>query len=436
MRISLALFLLTNAISAQADASQFWPQWRGPLFTGEAPHAKPPIEWNEQKNIRWKVELPGHGHGTPVIWGDRIFVTAAIPFGDELDPVPDNAPGAHDNKPVTRKQRYVAIALSRKDGNVLWQQTLVELLPHSGAHGSGSLASASPVTDGETLFAAFGSQGLFALNAEDGELIWKKDFGDMTVKHGHGEGSSPVLHGDRIAVVWDHEEDSFLVVLNKKTGEEVWRKQRDEMTSWASPIVVEHNGKSQLIVSGTKRIRGYDLDDGAVIWECGGMSQNIVASPVHLDGIVIAGSSYEKRAMFGIKLAGAKGDISGTENVLWSTRRSTPYVPSPLLYDGWLYFLAHYQNVLSQMRPETGTPHNRFRLGPLYNIYASPVAANGHIYVSDLDGMTMVLKPGEEGLEQIAVNQLDEVFSASAALADGEIYLRGARYLYCIAADG
>ncbi|MHC5066608.1 MAG: outer membrane protein assembly factor BamB family protein [Planctomycetota bacterium] len=436
MRISLALLLLAGTATAQAEAQAYWPQWRGPLFTGEAPQAKPPIEWSEKKNIRWKVEVPGLGHSTPVIWGDRVFVTSALPFGEELDPVPDDAPGAHNNAPLTRKQRFLAFALSRKDGSILWQSTLRESLPHAGGHTTSSFASASPMTDGESLFAFFGSDGLYALDAKSGEVIWEKDLGNMRVKHGHGEGASPVIHDDRIVVTWDHEAESFVVALNKKTGEEIWRKQRDEVTSWASPIVVEHAGRVQVIVPGTSRIRSYDLKDGTVIWESGGMSQNIVATPVHADGIVIVGSSYEKRSMYAIKLDAAAGDITGTENVLWSTRRSTPYVPSPLLYDGHLYFLAHYQNVLSQMPLEAGTPHNRFRLGPLYNIYASPVAADGRIYVSDLAGATMVMKPGPEGLEQLAVNQLDEVFSASAALVDGEIYLRGAQYLYCISEDG
>ena len=428
-------FLATLAQAQEDGKDRFWPHWRGPLATGVAPHADPPIEWSETKNIRWKVEIPGKGHGTPVIWGDRVFVTTAIPVGEQVEPVPDDAPGAHDNASVTRKQRYIAMALSRKDGEILWQRTLREQLPHAGGHVSGSLASASPVTDGERLYVYFGSQGLYCLDL-DGVVLWEKDLGDMSVKHGHGEGSSPVLHGDKLVINWDHEEQSFVAALDKHTGEERWRTERNEVTSWSSPIVVEHDGRHQVIVNGTRRLQGYDLETGEAIWECSGLSHNIVASPVAGDGMVFAGSSYEKRAFLAIVLEGAKGDITGTANVAWFHRRGTPYVPSPLLYGEWLYFLSHYQNVLSRVRAKTGKlPQGPFRLGGLFDIYASPVGAAGRIYVTDRAGMTLVMAHGGEDPELLATNQLDDSFCASAALVEKELYLRGARYLYCIAAD-
>ncbi len=423
------------ALSAVSVAQQNWPQWRGPLATGVAPRATPPTQWSETENLRWKAEVPGFGHSTPIVWGDRVFVTTAIPFGGQVDAVPDDAPGAHDNAPVTQRQEFAILALARADGEVLWQQTLRKQLPYAGAHKSGSLASASPVTDGEHLIAFFGSHGIYCLDF-DGELVWEHDLGKMQVKHGHGEGSSPVLHGDTVVVNWDHEGPSFLVAFDKRTGEQRWRVERDEVTSWSSPIVVEHGGKPQLIVNGTKRVRAHDLATGEVIWECGGLSHNVVASPVAAEGLVFVASSYEKRALLAIQLEGARGDLTGGDNILWQRRRRAPYVPSPLLYDGKLYFLNHYQGVLTRVTAKTGAePLGPFRLPGIHEVYASPVAADGRIYITDRSGETVVLSHGDAAPEVLARNRLDTGISASLALVDAEIYVRGTRHLYCVAAE-
>ncbi len=416
---------------ARADDS--WSQWRGPLATGVAPDADPPVEWSEEKNVRWKVALPGRGHSTPIVRGDHVFVTAAVPFGEAFAPRNDTAPGAHHNSPVTHRHRFVVIAIGRRDGNILWQRTVHEEIPHEGVHQSGTYASSSPVTDGETVFAFFGSHGLYALDLK-GRSRWTKQFGKMHTKHGHGEGSSPVLHGEFLVVNWDHEGQSFLVALDKRAGTEFWRVEREEVTSWATPIVGEHDGRPQLIVSGTGRVRGHELATGKVIWECGGLSNNIVASPVAADGMVFAGSSYETRAMIAIRLKGARGNITGTDRVAWTRRQRTPYVPSPLLYGDSLYFLRHYQGILSRIEATTGKERlGPFRLDAIYDVYASPVAAAGRVYVTDRRGMTMVISHDEKDPRVLARNQLDDGFSASAALVGRELFLRGERYLYCLA---
>jgi outer membrane protein assembly factor BamB len=411
-------------------ADRFWPQWRGPLATGVAPHADPPVYWSETENVRWKVELPGRGHSTPVVWGDRVFVTTAIPSGE---PVPAAArPGAHDNAASTRRQRFAVLALDRRDGRVLWQRTLGEELPREGGHLTASFASPSPVTDGEHLFAFFGSHGLYALDL-DGEVAWQADLGDMETLHGHGEGASPALAGDLLVVNWDHEGQSFVVAFDKRRGRRRWTVERDEPTSWATPIVVEHGGRRQVVVSGTRRVRGYDLADGRVVWECGGLSANVVASPVAGDGMVFAGSSYDTRALLAIRLDGARGDLTGGDRVAWRRDRGTPYVPSPLLYRGALYFLTHYQPVLNRVDARTGRDRpGAFRLSGLGNVYASPVAAAGRVYITDRAGATLVLADGDRP-EVLALNRLDDRFSASAALAGRELYLRGERRLYCLA---
>ena len=423
----------TTNNTVQREAELYWGQWRGPFATGVAPHADPPVTWSEDKNIRWKVEIPGLGHSSPIVWGDKVFITTAIPYGDQVTPVPDNMPGAHDNAPLTLHQEFVVIALSRDNGRTLWRRTVRKELPRAVRHNTGTFASASPTTDGEHLFVFFGSAGLYALDL-DGELLWDLDFGDMAAKHGHGEGSSPVLYRDTLVVNWDHEEQSFVVALDKNTGKERWRKQRNEVTSWSSPIVVEHRGRHQVIVPGTWRVRSYDLETGDVIWECGGLSNNIVATPVSANGMVFLGSSYEKRAMLAIRLEGAKGDIGQTENLVWMRRASTPYVPSPLLYGDWLYFMNHYQGFLVRVRAATGEePLGPFRLGGIYDVYSSPVGAAGRIYITGREGATLVIDHSKAPPEMLTLNRLEDSFSASMAVVDGEIYLRGERYMYCIA---
>ena len=409
-----------------------WPMWRGPLGTGAAPHADPPVEWNEDTNVRWKRALPGLGHSSPVVWGDRIFLTTAIPVGAALPPRHSRAPGAHDNLPVTHKQKFVVLAVDRSDGSIAWQQPVHEELPHEGWHHTASAASISPVTDGRHVIASFGSYGVYCLDV-DGNVVWQKQLGKMQIKHGHGESSAPALHGDTLIVNWDQETGSFIAAFDKATGDEKWRMPRDEETSWSSPIVIEHAGQPQVVVSGTNRIRGYDLETGQVLWECGGLSSNIVASPVYEDGMVFAGSSYEKRALLAIRLDGARGDVTGTRQVAWSRSERTPYVPSPLLYDGALYFLYHYQGVLSRVVAQTGEePTGPFRLPEITDVYSSPVAAAGRVYITDREGTTLVMSAGEHP-RTVARNRLDDQFSASAALAGSELFLRGEKSLYCLA---
>jgi len=420
-----------EALVREQDPRKNWAQWRGPLGTGVAPDADPPIEWSETENVRWKVELPGLGHSTPIVFGERVFLTAAVPYGDALPPRPSAAPGNHDNLPVTRRHRFVALALDRGDGRILWQRKLREALPHEQGHHTASLASNSPVTDGERLYVLSGTFGLYCLDV-DGKTLWQKDFGPMQSLHGHGDGASPALYGDTLVVNWDHEGQSFVVALDKRTGREQWKVERDEVTSWATPIVVEHAGKPQVIISGTNRVRGYDLASGKIVWECGGLSSNIVASPVSGNGVVFAGSSYDKRALLAIRLDGAHGDITGGKQVLWSRSRGTPYVPSPLLYDDALYFLTHYQGILNRVDPRTGEDRpGPLRLGGVTEVYASPVGAAQRVYVTDRSGLTLVISHSEAP-RLLARNQLDDTFSASASIAGGDLFLRGERFLYCL----
>ena len=423
--------ILTSSVTSQDQQLANWPQWRGPHSTGAA-DGQPPIEWSETKNVQWKLAIPGKGHSTPVVWKNHLFITTALDIGEAILPRRSGRPGAHDNLAVTHKQRYIAMAIDRKKGKVLWNTTVNEKIPLEGGHDSASLASHSPATDGKYLYAFFGSAGLYCLDFH-GKIMWQKNFGHMHSKHGHGEGSSPVLFQDKLFINWDHEGQSFLVALNCQSGKEIWRVNRSEVTSWATPLIINYASQQQLVVCGSNRVRAYNLETGKVIWECGGLSNNIVATPVFSNGILIAGSSYEKRAMLAIKIAGAKGDITNSDQVLWERFRGTPYVPSPLLVRGHIFFLAHYQGILSRVDIQTGEDSGGpFRLGGIRNVYASPISANGNIYVTDLDGATIVIEDSNVP-NVIAYNRLDDRFAASPIAVNDELFLRGAKFLYCIA---
>lgn len=427
-----ALPLVADAPTAN-PVLETWMNWRGPLANGVAPLADPPVEWSETRNVRWKVALAGKGHSSPIVVRDRVVVVSAVPIGEAKPPVYDKAPGSHDNAGVTHKHQFVVQSLHRKDGSQAWRTVLKEEFPHEGGHVTGSLASNSPVSDGERVYVFLGSRGLHCLDL-DGKVFWQRDLGRMDTLHAHGEGSSPVLHGDLLLVCWDHERDSFLYAFDKRTGEQRWRTPRDEKTSWSTPLVVEGPTRTQVVVSATRRVRGYDVRDGSPIWECAGLTDNVVSSPVHRNGIVIAGNSYYSQAMVAIRLEGAKGDVTGTDRVAWQLNRLTPYVSSPLLYGSTLYFIRHNQNVLSRLDPDTGRHLGEpLRLDGIRDfIFSSPVGAADRIYVTARDGTTVVLRHDRTNAP-IAVNHLDDVFSATPAVVGTEFYLRGERFLYCIA---
>lgn len=418
-------------LAAQDAPGSHWPGWRGPLSTGASAAARPPVQWSEDEHVRWRAAVPGLGHSTPVVWGDRVFVTSAIPTGDPLPPRPDPAPGAHDNAPVRNRQRFVVVAYSLETGERLWLTEVREALPHEGGHVTASFASASPVCDARRIVASFGSYGVYGLD-HDGAVRWAAELGTMHSKHGHGEGASPVLFGDTVVVPWDHEGPSALVALDADTGETRWRVEREEPTGWSTPIVVEVDGEAQVVVSGSGRAQGYDLATGAEVWSCDGLSQNVVASPVADGTRVFLGSSYEKQALLALELAGARGDLTTSdEHLLWVRRAGTPYVPSPVLWDGALYVLHHYQGLLSRIALADGAQDRRpLRLG-IGDVYGSPIVAGGRLYVTDLDGTTVVLTADAE-LRPLARNRLNERFSASAVAVGRRLLLRGESLLYCL----
>jgi len=434
---ALLAVVASSALMAETDLGpeNYWPQWRGPLANGVAPHADPPVEWSEEKNIAWKTEIPGKGSASPIIWEDTVYILTAVPTGEPVEAAasPESSEGPRGPRGLQsgQMQQFTIIAIRRGDGSVAWKKVLREEVPHEGTHITGTWASNSPVTDGEHLYAYFGSRGLYCLDM-GGNLVWEKDLGDMQTRRAFGEGSSPALSGNTILVNWDHEGDSFIIALDKQTGEKIWRQDREEITSWSTPLVVEHAGRHQVIVNATGRVRSYDLKNGAVIWEAGGMTVNVIPTPVHVDGLVIATSGFRGNALLAIQLDGAEGDITGTESIVWSLDRDTPYTPSPLLYGDQLYFLKTNDGILSSYDSRTGDKYfGPVRLDQVPNIYASPVGASGRVYITGRDGGTMVIENGPE-FKVLAVNELDDGFDASPALVDKEIYLRGNSHLYRI----
>jgi len=462
IRAILVLVVLAIA-SLGAAAEDNWPAWRGPQATGVAPKADPPVEWSEEKNIRWKVAMPGPGHATPVVWGDRIYVLAAVQTDKEVTPpeadpetsrlesdVPTIIPammqqaqqrppqrrggrGPTRSAKPTRIHQFVVLAIERATGKTIWQTVVREELPHEAGHVTASQASASPVTDGEHVWASFGSRGLYCLD-KNGKIVWEKDYGEMRTRNEFGEGSSPVLHGDTIFLTWDHEGDSFLVALDKLSGEERWKVARDEPTSWATPLVVKDGDRPLLVVTGTNRVRAYDPADGKVVWESGGLGLNCIPTPVADEQRVFVMSGYREAAGLAIRYRGAEGDITDTEKIAWRLDAGFSYVPSPLLYDGKLYFLERFSGMLFFFNDTATTEiYTKQRLEGLGNIYASLVGAKGRIYVLSRDGHTVVFKHGKK-FELLATNELNDAFDASPAIVGKELILRGHEHLYNIAA--
>jgi outer membrane protein assembly factor BamB len=418
------------------EALKYWPQWRGPTWNGVAADADPPITWSETENLRWKTPIEGSGHATPIVWGDRIFLLTAIPLDKEM-PVPDVIPAGTPNMKVSpreaivswKPQRFAIVCIDRTSGKQLWSRTVHEAMPHQGHHHKGGFASASPVTDGQHIYAYFGSQGLYCYDFQ-GRLVWKKDFQPQAMEAGLGEGSSPALSGDTLVIVVDQERQSYVAAIDKKTGKEIWKQDRDEVSNWSTPRIFTHAGRRQVVLNGAI-VRSYDLATGELLWECGGQSLGAVPMPAVGHGLVFATSGWRKDTFHAIAL-GQRGDLTNSKSVVWSLSRGTPYVPCPMLWGEEIYLLED-RNFFSCLGATDGELHYlKHRLPGLLNFSASPVGAADRIYLLSEGGSTVVLQRGPQ-LKVLAINQLDEMFHASPAIVGDAIYLRGDQHLFCIA---
>jgi outer membrane protein assembly factor BamB len=440
-----AMSLFSLGAAAQDDSARaqaHWPQFRGVDGNGTSPTARPPIRWSESENVRWKVRIPGSGHSSPVVWQDRIFLLTAV-SETEADGSADDAtrrPGRPDpqgrgggrQRPTapTQPLKYTVVCLDRDNGQIVWQTVVREAVPHEAGHATNSHASASPVTDGKHVYAFFGSQGLYCLDME-GQIVWQRQFGKMQTRNAFGEGSSPALYRDKLVITWDHEGPSYIEALDATTGETLWKVDRDEPSTWATPHIVEHQGTVQVITSGTNRVRSYDLTDGRLIWECGGQASNPIPTPIRGDDMVYCMTGYRGFAIQAIRLD-SQGDLTETDQIAWSRNDAAPYVPSAVLYKGQLYYTKSREGVLYSADAQSGElVFGPERLEGIQTVYSSLVAADDKIYVSSREGVTVVLQHGPE-FKVLAVNRLDESIDATAALVDDQILIRGRRHLYCI----
>lgn len=414
--VAFVMFAVVGGNAAAAEHGSRWAHWRGPLGTCEAPEATPPIAFGPEKNLRWKVEIPGSGSSSAVVWDDRVFATTGVPLADG------------------RTWSFRVFCFDRETGKTLWEQTAVEAVPHEGTHQTNTFASASPCTDGEHVYAHFGSRGLFCYTL-DGELVWSRDFGDMTIRRGFGEGSSPTLVDDLVLVPWDHEGPSMLYALDKRTGESVWETPRDEPTGWATPLVATSgHGDRQVVMNGQTAARGYDLKTGKELWRCGGQTERPCASAVAEGGVAYVMSGFRGAYAGAFDLDG-RGDLAGTQAVLWTRDSDTPDVASPLLTGGKLYFYKEKTGLLTCVEAATGAPvYETKRITGVGRTYASPIAAAGHIYLTDRSGVITVITTGADP-EVVAVNDMGEGVDATPAADGKDLFIRGERHLFCVSAE-
>ena len=435
--LRIAIVALTAApvvIGAQSrPATADWPHWRGPGHTG-ATTGNVPLTWNDTSNVRWKLEIPGRGHSTPVASGDRLFLTTAVPTGKktEIAPAAGGRGGAGGGAGAGEEHRLEVLAVDRASGKIVWQHTAATATPHEGYHRQyGSFASNAPATDGQRLYAFFGSRGLYAYDL-NGKPLWQKDLGlKMTMHLAFGEGTGTVVHDGRIYLQFDHNGEGFIVALNAADGRELWRAPRMEHSSWSTPLVVEHAGRKQLVVSADTKVKAYDVDSGKVVWEIAGLGQNPIPQPVQFRDTVILMSGFRNPKLLAVRL-GRTGDLTGTDAVIWETTRGTSYTASPSLHDGRLYVMSD-NGMLHVFDAATGTPHYiQQRLPKPYNFKASPLVVNDRVYLATEEGDVVVVKTGNQ-FEVLATNTLtDHSFIASPIAIGNEMYLRSRTHLFRI----
>jgi len=432
--ILVIIFISVNGVFSQEKIKGYennWPQWRGPEATGAALKGNPPTEWSETKNVKWKIAIPGKGHATPIVWGDQMFVSTAV----EKDPsnTPSSEPpktGMNANK-TDKVYKFEVFCIDRKSGKVLWEKVVDEEVPLEATHELGSWASNSAVTDGKNVYAFFGSRGLYCLDFK-GNVKWERKFGQMKIAGNFGEGASPAIYKDKVILQYDHQAGSFIIALDKNTGKDVWKVDRDEGTSWATPLILEVNDKVQVVTAASKFVRSYDFETGELIWQCSGLTGNVIPCPVAANGMVYVMSGYKGFALRAIDLAKAKGDITGTDAIVWKYDQDTPYTPSPMIANDKLYFLKANMGSLTCLDAKDGKVNYAIqKLEGMGEIYSSPTGVDDRFYIAGEKGLIYVIKQGAQ-FQVLAKNTLEDGFHASLVIIGNDLYLRGFKSLYCI----
>lgn len=430
LRATLAIAAIAMGLpTASSTADDHWPQFRGPGASGVHAGDDFPDAWDSETNIAWQTDIPGRAWSSPVVWGDKVFVTSAIQETGELEPVKPGLYFGGNRKAPTESYRWVVYCLDLESGQVLWEQTVHRGVPQQGCHLKNSLASETQVVDAQRVYSYFGAVGLFC-HDHQGKLLWSRSWGAFATRFGWGLAASPVLHKDRIYLVNDNEEASFLVALDAATGEEVWRVERDEKSNWATPFVWENELRTEIVTPGTGKVRSYGLD-GKLLWEFGGMSKIAIPTPLAGHGLLYVSSGYvldRRRPIFAVR-PGASGDISlGEEEtsnqfIVWCQKQAGPYNPSPILYGDNLYVL-YDMGLFACYDARTGEEiYGKQRIGSARQFTCSPWAFGGKIFLQSEDGQTFVLRAGDE-FEVLRVNRLDALCMATPALARDSLIVR------------
>ena len=409
---------------AAALAADVWPQFRGPESAGVAEDARLPERWSRTENVAWAAEIPGIGWSSPVVWGDRVFVTSVVSMVEQEKPRIGIYLDGRRVNPPPGEHRWMVYCIDASSGRIRWEREVHRGVPQSARHLKNSFASETPVTDGERVYAYFGNVGVFVFDM-DGAPVWSQAFGPFPTRTGWGTAASPVLHAGRLYIVCDNDERSFLVAFDGKTGKQIWRVERDEKSSWATPHIWQHDGTAEIVTNASNRIRSYDLD-GKLLWEMGGASSIAIPTPLSRFGMVYVSSGYvqdEVRPVFAIRPGGT---------IAWSLPQGGPYNTSPLIYRDQYYTLFD-RGFFASHDARTGNEiYGKVRIDPAAGAFtASPWAYNGKIFALSEEGVTFVIQAGRE-YRLLGRNSLDEMTLATPAIARGSLFIRTASKLYCI----
>jgi outer membrane protein assembly factor BamB len=437
--------LLTAALSplGAATAEARWPQFRGPGARGLGTDAQLPEHWSATSNVAWKAEIPGRGWSSPIVWGERVFVTTAVSAGETEPPKKGLYLGGERPNAARPEHAWKVLCLELASGQVQWEQVLHRGQPPGPVHLKNTFASETPVTDGERVYAVVGNVGVFCLDF-NGRRVWSKPLEPHKIRNSWGTAASPVLHRDRLYYVNDNDEQSYLLALDKQTGRELWRVQRDEKSNWATPCVWDTEPRPQIVTAGSGKVRAYD-PDGKLLWWFKGMSIITMATPYADRGLLYVSSGFvadKLRPVYAIR-PDASGDISlapGQTNnaaIAWCQPTAGPYNPTTLVYEDRLYVL-HDRGLLSAYHARTGALlYDRERLPEGLRFTASPWACNGRIFCLNEDGITFVARAGDR-FELLHTNKLaeDDMCLATPALAGDRLLIRAAGRLYCVKGKG
>ncbi len=430
------LLLVVAGLSSANNSN--WPQFRGGPAAGVAADGGWPEAWTATENIAWKTEISGLGWSSPIVWGGRVYVTSVISDGKTEAPKKGLYFGGERAKPPEGAHRWMVYCLDLRTGAILWERVAQKGIPATGRHIKNSYASETPVTDGDRVYAYFGNVGMFCYD-KDGKEIWTWKSGSYKTFAAWGTAASPALHQNRVYIVYDNEENSFLVALDKFTGEEVWRVNREEKSNWATPFVWVNELRTEIVTAGKGKVRSYDLN-GKLLWEFRGMSSITIPTPFAGHGLLYVASGYvldKTRPVYAIR-PGAQGDITVKEDqianefIAWSNQTIGPYNPSPIIYGDYLYVL-YDLGMIACYDARTGKEvYGKRRISPSAGSFtASPWAYNGKLFCLNEDGDTFVLQAGAE-FKVLGKNSLEEMCLATPALADQAVFLRTATKLYCI----